>query len=89
MTKVRVYFEIERYEDVEVGEGEDAVSIAAEILAQGYSYCADDWKWVSSELVNGFDGDLEEGIVVADWCEHCGKMEMQKMYFDGGTYWCL
>ena len=32
---------------------------------------------------------LEEGIVVADWCEHCGKMEMQKMYFDGGTYWCL
>ena len=28
-------------------------------------------------------------IVVTDECEHCGRMDEQPMYFDGGTYWCV
>ena len=32
---------------------------------------------------------LEVGVVIADFCEHCGDIEEQKAYFDGGTYWCV
>lgn len=51
---VRVHYKIEIYEDIELGEDytlDEAISVAGEILAQGYEFNAEDLKFDFVEVI--------------------------------------
>jgi hypothetical protein len=56
MKTVRVWYKITTSQDVEIEDNQtvdDAISIAGEIITQGYQYSMDDWKYCDAVFLGG------------------------------------